>query len=125
MAISGISIGQSASISSSKIDEEEKKIMKKLIQYGYDPTGQKNIDKAILHKIELEKAKEENEITDKFLTVTIKEQKEIQEKKSKDKTNQKQNNILGQSNNINPQDMIGAKAYGEQVYLALMMKNKV
>ena len=120
MAIQGVSgITGLSSCSASKIDEEEQMILRKLAQYGYKGTGKKNIDKAKLHEIEVEKVKQEKEITDgKFLTVSKKEQEKIHEKQHKPKEN------AGLDKNTDPKEMTGATAYGEQMFLALQMKNK-
>ena len=61
------------------IDEEEKRILRKLLQYGIKGTGKKKIDKAKLHELELRQAQKENCISSKFLTVSQNEQQKIQE----------------------------------------------
>ena len=63
------------------IDEEYKRIIRKLAQYGMRPSGSKTTDKMRLHERELQDAQKENCITSKFLTVTKAEQEKIQEKK--------------------------------------------
>lgn len=98
------------------IDEEEKRIMRRLIQYGIKPTGQKNIDKPKLHEIELQKAKLEDYISNKFLTITKNEQEKIQAKK---KEKRKERNVGKYSNT-----KIAEKTLGEQIYLAIKMKKK-
>ena len=48
------------------IDEEEKRILRKLLQYGIKGTGKKKIDKAKLHELELRQAQKENCISSNF-----------------------------------------------------------
>ena len=96
------------------IDEEEKRIMRKLLQYGIKPTGKKCIDKPKLHEIELQKAQLEDCVSNKFLTVTKSEQEKIQAKK---KEKRKENNPEKYTNSEQAQ-----KAMGEQICLAIKMK---
>ena len=115
MAVNKISV-YTCSICSvgGSVDEEEKAIMRRLLQYGIKPTGQKSIDKAKLHEIELQKAQLEDCVSNKFLTVTQNEQEKIQEKK-KEKRKETQ-----------PEKFINSekaqKALGEQIFLAIKMK---
>lgn len=98
------------------IDEEEKKIIRKLRAYGITPTFNKSRDKAKLHEIELREAKKEDCVSHKFLTVTTNEQEKIQEKK-KEKRKE-----------VNPEKYMNSqkaqKLLGEQIYLAIKMKQK-
>lgn len=64
------------------VDSEEKEIAARLLAYGETPTGDKTTDRAKLHRIELEKAKQESTVSaSKFLTVSTSEQEKIQDKK--------------------------------------------
>jgi len=101
------------------IDSEEKAIMDKLLSYGCIPTGDKATDRAKLHEIELERAKQDNYVSSKYLTVSTSECEKIQERKKEnrkianpEKSPEKQNERLGD------------KLRGEQIYLAIKMKNK-
>lgn len=119
MNIQGISLSLSsfsADGCNMSVDPEEKLIAQKLLEYGYQPTGNKTTDKATLRKIELEKAKESNFVRNDLLTVTKQEQEKIQEKK---KQRKKENNEPSVKNDFN-----GAKALGEQIYLSIKMKKK-
>ena len=115
MNIQGVSLYTGvSSCGGGSIDPEQKRIAQKLLSYGYTPTGNKSTDKATLRKIELRKAKESNTIRNDLLTVSYKEQEEIQLKKRelrKDLNPQ-----------INNDKFDGAKAMGEQIYLAIKMK---
>ena len=104
------------------IDEEEKEIMARLRMYGVIPTGDKSADKAKLRQIEEKKAKENNYVSGKFLTISRNEEEKIQEKK---KELRKLNNTDGKTDKksqIKP-EREGAKLRGEQIYLAIKMKN--
>ena len=102
--------------SSGNIDEEEKRIMHKLLQYGIKPTGKKCIDKPKLHEIELQKAQLEDCVSNKYLTITRSELENIQAKK---KEKRKENNLEKHTNSEQAQ-----KAMGEQIYLAIKLKSK-
>lgn len=118
MNIQGISLSISSfstSCSGSE-DPEQKRIAKKLLEYGYLPTGDKNTDKATLRRIEIQKAKESNVILSDLVTVSKQEQEKIQEKK---KERKKETNEPCSKNDFN-----GAKALGEQIYLSIQMKKK-
>ena len=117
MAINGIS---SFSFSSGGNDPELVAIMRKLREYGIVPTGNKSNDKATLYRIEIEKAKQENVVTGKFLTITKGQEEKIQEnKKAKRKEITPENN----SNSEKAQKQEKAmKTMGEQIYLAIKMK---
>ncbi len=97
------------------IDEEEKEIMARLRAYGEIPTGNKTTDRAMLRRIELQKAHTEPVATNKFLTVSQNEVQKIIDNKKKHKKE------------ANPElykDFKGAEALGQQVYLAIKMKNE-
>ena len=101
---------------SSSIDYEYKQIIRKLMQYGLKPTGNKTVDKERLHKKELEQAEKETCVSNKFLTVTKAEQERIQEKKKEKRI---------ESNPENYQHtMKGQKILGQQIMLAIEMKQK-
>lgn len=119
MAINGIS---SFSFSSGGNDPELVAIMRKLREYEIVPTGNKSNDKATLYRIEIEKAKQENVVTGKFLTITKGQEEKIQEnKKAKRKEITPENN----SNSEKAQKQEKAmKTMGEQIYLTIKMKQK-
>lgn len=95
------------------LDWEERRIAKKLLSYGIQPTFNKTTDKAKLHEIELKEAKKENCVSNKFITVSPSEQEKIQEKK-KEKRKE-----------VNPEQFMEAQnLLGEQIYLAIQMKQK-
>ena len=98
------------------IDYEYQQIIKRLEQYGIKPSGNKYHDKMVLHRIELQEAKNENCVTNKFLTVTQQEQQRIQDKKKEKKKE------------INPEidyeSAKGQKILGEQIMLAIQMKEE-
>ena len=101
------------------IDEEEKRIMAKLLEYGETPTGNKTVDKAKLRNIELKKAKLEPCVSNKFITVSIAEQERIQEKKKEKREIDNPKDPIFEAS-----DFKGAKAMGEQLYLAIQLKKK-
>lgn len=97
-----------------KPDPEHQRIIDILWQkYGVRSSGSKSLDKAKLHELELKDAKKENDVTNKFLTVTKKEQEKIQENK---KANQDKEQLS--------EPIDAAKIYGEQIFLAINMKQK-
>ncbi|MCR5266843.1 MAG: hypothetical protein K6E29_09680 [Cyanobacteria bacterium RUI128] len=102
------------------IDPEEKEIMDRLLAYGCTPTGDKTTDRAKLRRIEEEKAKQDNYVSNKYLTVSQAECQRIQDsKKEKRKINNPE---------LSPQvqdKRQGAKFLGEQVFLAIKMKNNI
>ena len=117
MAINGIS---SFSFSSGGNDPELVAIMRKLREYGIVPTGNKSNDKATLYRIEIEKAKQENVVTGKFLTITKGQEEKIQEnKKAKRKEITPENNSNSEKAEKQEKAM---KTIGEQIYLAIKMK---
>lgn len=105
----------------SGIDTEKRDIMKRLLAYGYTPTGDKDTDKATLRRIELQKAKEDNCVSDKYLTVSRAECEKIQEQK---KAKRKLNNVVPECNikGRKPDRQVGAELLGQQIYLAIQMK---
>ena len=82
MGINNIQSTYTFAFSAPYIDSEEKEIMARLLAYGITPTGNKATDRATLKRVETEKAKQENIVSaNKFLTVSIAEQEQIQDKK--------------------------------------------
>ena len=88
--------------SSAAIDSEEKEIIARLLAYGVTPTGDKQTDKNLLHKIELEKARQEvnsnpegGVSSNKYLTVSQGEINAMtetkKERKQQTKTTQEHN----------------------------------
>lgn len=103
----------------SSIDSEEKEIMQRLLSYGCTPTGDKATDKARLRRIEEERAKQDNYVSNKYLTVSQSECQRIQDnKKNKKKINNPEKSVDIQDKRQ------GAKLMGEQIFLAIKMKDK-
>ena len=103
----------------SGIDSEEKEIMQRLLSYGCTPTGDKATDKARLRRIEEERAKQDNYVSNKYLTVSQSECQRIQDnKKNKKKINNPEKSVDIQDKRQ------GAKLMGEQIFLAIKMKDK-
>ena len=99
MSINGIS---SFSLSGGGSDPELIAIMRQLRKYGIIPTGIKSTDKATLRRIEIQKAEQE-----------------IQENK---KTKKKENNFSSKKDFEKTEKAM--KTMGEQIYLAIKMKQK-
>ena len=97
-------------------DAEHRAIMRKLMAYGYTPTGNKSADKELLRRIELKQAEMENCTSSRFLTVSIAEQEKIQEKK-KDKRIENNPELYQETTQ-------GQQILGEQIMLAIEMKKK-
>ena len=95
-------------------------IMQRLLAYGVTPTGDKTTDRATLRRIEYQKAKEDNCVTNKYLTVSPQEQARMLEEK---KAKRKENNPEKNQNKIK-KNQTGAEYLGQQVYLAIKMKDK-
>lgn len=94
MAVNRIDIYTCSFCSSGgSVDEEEKRIMRRLLQYGIKPTGQKSIDKPKLHEIELQKAKLEDYVSNKFLTVTKVNKKKFRQRRKKNAKKETPKNI--------------------------------
>ena len=99
------------------IDSEEKAIMDRLLAYGITPTGNKTTDKAKLRRVELEKAKQDNYVSNKYVTVSQAECQRIQDNKKQKKE------IANPDQSPKFQDKRqGAKILGEQVFLSIKMK---
>lgn len=102
------------------IDSEEKEIMDRLLSYGCTPTGDKTTDRAKLRRIEEEKAKQDNYVSNKYLTVSQAECQRIQDKKKeKRKTDNPESSPKVQDKKQ------GAQFLGEQIFLAIKMKNNI
>lgn len=102
-------------IQANRLDYEYKRILQKLKEYGMSATGNKDVDRARLKNKELEKVKDANYINPELLTVSVEEQVKIQGEKKKDLNTdieQKETNKLGQ------------QLLGEQLMIAINMKNK-
>lgn len=99
------------------MDYEYAMIVRKLRQYGIEPTGSKSHDKMKLHEIELREAKKENTVSSKFLTVTKGEQERIQEKKKEKR--------IENDPKSHPETMKGQRILGEQILLAIKMKKEL
>lgn len=120
MSIQIIPSTYSFSFSVGSVDSEEKEIMRRLLAYGITPTGNKSADRAKLHAIELEHAKNDNYISNKYYTVTKNEQEKIQEHKKEIKKLINKND----SRKLAEGKKEGAKLLGEQLYLAIKLKNE-
>ena len=119
MSIQNITPNSSFSYSCSSVDSEEKEIMRRLLAYGYTPTGNKTTDKAQLRKIEIEKAKQDNYVSDKYLTVSQAECQRIQDNK------RQKRKIDNPEKYPQPEEKrLGAKLLGEQIFLAIKMKDE-
>ncbi len=96
-------------------DEEWKRIILRLwYKYGIQSTGSKSADKQKLHELELKEMEYQTTVTSKFLTVTRGEQEKILKKK-KDKR-------IENNPELYPNTTKGAKILGEQIFLAIQMK---
>ncbi len=102
----------------SSVDAEEKLIMERLLSYGVTPTGDKTTDKSRLRRIEEKKAKQDNFVSNNYLTVSQKECEQIQAQKKE----RKKESVKDLTPN-KPQKQIGAKLLGEQLFLAIKMKS--
>lgn len=119
MAISRINIQSNSSVSALCVDEEEKRIAAKLLEYGILPSGNKTVDKARLREIELKEAKSANYISNKFITVTLAEQEKIQEQKNL----KKEENVIDKNIDFK-ENFNGAKALGEQIFITMKLKKQ-
>lgn len=97
-------------------DEEHRRIIRKLMAYGYRSTGSKSGDRELLRKIELKQAEMENCVSSKYLTVSKAEQEKIQEKKKEKR--------IENNPELYQQTMQGQQILGEQIMLAIEMKKK-
>ena len=103
-------------IQPNKLDYEYRRIIQKLKEYGMFATGDKQTDKMRLRAKELEELQQVGCINPQMLTVPIEEQtKVLTEKKEKE---------VEKDSNYQELDYKGQEALGEQIYLAIMMKDK-
>ena len=124
MAMNGVT-SYAVCTSGCSMDAEEKRIAARLRQYGIKPTGDKNTDKAKLREIELREAKNETGVSNKFLTVTKGEQEKIQAQKKELKKQVNPEQFPNSEKNQRRKDVEKAeKALGEQLFLAIKMKEK-
>ena len=98
-----------------EIDAEWQAIIRKLKAYGKSSSGNKARDKELLNSIELEKVKQENIPSSKFLTISKSEQEKILETKNEKRAESNPGTYSTQQK--------GAQILGEQLYLAIQMKN--
>ena len=116
------SSGYSFAFAPPSVDSEEKAIMDRLLAYGITPTGDKTTDKATLRRIEYEKAKQDNYVSNKYLTVSQAECQKIQDNK---KLKRKQNNPEQQAQKSKMvENRTGATVLGQQLYTIIQLKNK-
>ena len=103
-------------INPKNLDYEYKKILKKLKEYGIPSTGNKEIDRTRLRSKEFEKIQENNCIDPEMITISADEQMKIL-------TEIKKNNFEKDSKYQQP-DFKGQQILGEQLMLAIEMKNQ-
>ncbi len=116
------SSGYSFAFAPPSVDSEEKAIMDRLLAYGITPTGDKTTDKTTLRRIEYEKAKQDNYVSNKYLTVSQAECQKIQDNK---KLKRKQNNPEQQAQKSKMvENQTGATTLGQQLYAIIQLKNK-
>lgn len=121
MAINGITTVSFCTFGGSS-DPEAKKIAERLRMYGITPTGDKSVDRAKLREIELREAEKESSVSNKFITISRGEQEKIQTKKKEKK---KETNPESFPNSEKAENFQKAQqALGEQIYLAINMRNK-
>ncbi len=121
MRIENIQSTYSFGFSAPCIDSEEKEIMKRLLAYGVQPTGNKTTDKAKLRQIEEQKAKMETAPTNKYYTVKSSEiEKYIENRKNA-------RNVDGNKSNtqkVNVEDRKGAQILGEYNKMRIKYKQQ-
>ena len=99
-----------------KPDAEWQRIINKLWNdFGIRSSGSKSLDKQKLHELELRQAEQESEVKNKFLTVSKSEQEKIQANKKSEKAEFEQQK---------PEVNDGAKVLGEQIFIAIQMKQE-
>ena len=101
-------------------DAEWQRIIDKLWQeYGIRSSGNKSLDKQILHELELKEVLSTPESADlsKFLTITQNELNKIKNKKKEKKIHQD-----GVKNH--PETNKGAEILGQQIFLAIQLKKE-
>ena len=81
MAITSVNSSSKFNFFTSGLSDEAKQIISKLLAHGVTPSGNKSVDRAKLHEIELKEAQANNYVTGDFLTVTREEEEKILENK--------------------------------------------
>lgn len=100
-----------------KPDAEWQRIIELLWdKYGIRSSGNKALDKQVLHEHELRDAEKESSVTTKFLTVSKAEQERIQAKK---KSKKAETDIR-----TNDDSTKGAEILGKQIFQAIQMKKE-
>ena len=102
-------------------DYELIQIMRLLMIYGVVPTGNKATDKARLHDIELLRAKNQNEPSGKFFTISYKQEQEIIEKRRLLKYGSKENYKKEKGNK---QTLKEDEILGKQIWAIIEMKKR-
>ena len=99
---------------SDNIDDEWFSIIKRLKNYGFNSTGSKSGDYALLRKIEIRQI-EQNNIVSNLLTISSSEQQKIQDDKQK---------VKGEYNNNTDLNLFeAANLLGTQILLTVKMNN--
>lgn len=128
MAIDGISSCASFhTCSGGSIDAEWARILARLREYGIKSSGSKTADTAKLRDLEMQELQTLKLPTNKFLTITKNEQQKIIEQKQKNNPS-KQIKKEENKKDINQKDskktQQAMNILGEQIYLAIKMRNK-
>ena len=103
-------------IKPTELDLEYRRILQRLNEYGMTATGDKQIDKLRLKERELEEVQKGNCVNTEFVVVKPEEQREILREKKEEKFEEKTKQL--------ELDKRGQEALGEQIYLAILMKDK-
>ena len=115
MAITGVNSSSNFNFFTAGMSDEAKQIISKLLAHGITPSGNKAVDRAKLHEIELKEAEANNCVSGDFLTITREEEEKIFE-----------NKIENRGQFCGPEEFNdsfqGATALGDQIYLAIKMK---
>lgn len=128
MAINGIASFSSFHVCSNNgTDTEWERILRRLKEYGVKTTGSKANDLAKLRDIEMQEMKTLTAPTCKFLTISQSEQEKFFAHKKEIKQNmqikqEKNNKNISTEKHEKTEKAINA--LGEQIYLAIKMKNK-
>jgi len=121
MAITGVNSGSNSipqfNFFTVGLSDEAKQIIAKLHAHGITPSGNKTVDRAKLHEIEVQEAQSNTYVTGNFITVTKEEEQQIIERKAEAK--EQPQNFEDLSNSFD-----GATALGNQIYLAIKMKKR-
>ena len=115
MAITGVNSSSNFNFFTAGLSDEAKQIISKLLAHGITPSGNKSVDRAKLHEIELKEAEKNNYVSGDFLTITRDEEEKMLE-----------NKVENRGQFFNPEEFNnsfeGATALGSQIYLAIKMK---